>query len=382
MINEKTIGFALKLFKQYYSNSSIEINEINKREFGFGDFNNKISFRHFSFNDINNFKNYTSSKIPAYISFSSAYYKNPSARPMKNKIWIGSDLIFDLDSTDLKLSCIKNHGNSWVCKNCFNNVKQETLRLIEDFLIPDFGFSKNEMKINFSGNRGYHIHILNKAVFDLDSNARKQICNYIKADNINLETFFPTLNHKKQRLIGPEPDTFGWGGKLAKNFINLLNNGNIDNLIELDIEKPIARKLLKNKTEIIFSITTGNWDKIQITKKDKFWNNLLQKMIKKQCVSIDKNVTTDIHHLIRIPNTLHGETGLIAKQISFNELSTFDPMKQAIAFNNNQEIKIYVEKCPKFYMNNMEFGPFNKQEIKIPLYAGLYLLLKNIAELK
>ncbi|MEM3875651.1 MAG: DNA primase catalytic subunit PriS [Candidatus Micrarchaeaceae archaeon] len=379
-MNEKIINFASKLFKQYYSNSFIKIDDIEQKEFGFGDFNNKISFRHFSFKNINEFNSYAISKAPAYISFSSAYYKNPSARPMKNKVWLGSDLIFDLDANDLDLSCIKIHGNSWVCKNCFDNIKNETIKLIEDFLIPDFGFSKNELKINFSGNRGYHVHVLNKAVAELDSDARKQISNYIKADNIDLEIFFPTLN-KRGPLIGPKPDEFGWGGKLAKTMISLLNK-NIEELINLGIEKQIAKKLIKNKAEVIFGITTGNWDKISIPKKSEFWKEILKKIAIKQSNSIDKNVTNDIHHLIRVPDTLHGETGLIAKTISLNDFDKFDPMNDAIAFDNGQKIKIHVQNSPKFYMKNIEFGPFDNEDIEIPLYAGLYLLLKNVGNLR
>ncbi len=163
---------------------------------------------------------------------------------MENKRWIGGDLLFDIDASDLNLPCKKEHISSWVCQKCLEGAKFETAKLVEDFLIPDFGFSEKEISINFSGNRGYHIHVHNDRTFKLDGDARKSISNYITGNNIDLSSFFPTLGRKGVRLDGPKPTDYGWGGKLANGVIKALGNGT-SGLMELGIDKKNAEMLTR-----------------------------------------------------------------------------------------------------------------------------------------
>ena len=182
------------LLKGYYSRvGDISPHSIERREFGFGDFERKIAYRHMAFRDWRALKTYLINDAPPFVSVSSAHYQHPDGRPMENKGRIGAELVFDLDANDLNLPCAKVHGRSWVCATCLEAVKAETHKLIEDFLVPDFGFSEKEIEVNFSGNRGYHIHIDNDVVFGMDSDERKAISNYISANNIELSSFFPTL---------------------------------------------------------------------------------------------------------------------------------------------------------------------------------------------
>jgi len=258
--------------------------------------------------------------------------------------------------------------------------RNETLRLIEDFLIPDFGFSESEIKINFSGNRGYHVHVINDEILKLTSNARKEISNYISGSNINIKAFFPSIEQRGTVLMGPKPTTPGWGGRFANSMIKRLNLDETA-LEEIGIEKSEARKLIRNKAAVILGITMGNWDKINIPKKAEFWKTVIKNLSIKQSDSIDRNVTNDIHHLIRVPNTLHGDTGLIAKSInSISEFERFNPMNDAIAFKEGS-LKVNITKAEKIVMNNMEFGPFENKTVELPIYAALYLVLKRVAEL-
>ena len=142
MLEPKAEQLVRKLISDYYFNAkSIAPPHTERREFGFGDFDKKIAFRHCSFGDENDFKNYIVDNAPPFINYSPAEYEHPDGRPMENKGWLGGELIFDLDATDLHLPCQEKHGRSWVCENCLAKVKEETTKLVEDFLIPDFGFS-------------------------------------------------------------------------------------------------------------------------------------------------------------------------------------------------------------------------------------------------
>ncbi len=380
MLDIKTEEFAKSLFKEFYSGADIAPSSIGKREFGFGDFEKKIAFRHIAFKNAGEFKKYVLANVPAFINCSSAEYEKPDARPMEAKIWQGSELVFDLDATDLDLPCQQLHGRSWTCKICLDAVKDETFRLINDFLISDFGLSEKEISINFSGNRGYHVRVNNEKVFKLDSRARRNISEYISGININVESFFPTLEQKGTALLGPKPSDSGWGGKFAKGIVSALNSGE-DALIALGIEKSIAKKLVKNKMEIILGITVGNWDKVKIPKKAEFWKTVIKNMAIKQSDSIDKNVTNDTQHMLRLPNTIHGDTGLLGRKLSLGELGGFNPMKDAIIFRG-KNVMVHVSKCPAFEMNGESYGPYDNSDVELPIYAALYLLLKRTAVLK
>ena len=368
------------LIKGYYSKAKdIAPRAVEKREFGFGDFENKISFRHKAFKDAASLQEYLAASAPAYVSYSSAHYSYPDARPMENKKIIGAELVFDLDASDLHLSCQKEHGTGWVCDNCLSSVKKETIRLIEDFLIPDFGFSKSELEVNFSGNRGYHVHVYGDNVFKLDANGRKEISGYISGNEMDPRSIFPTLGIRGVQLRGPRPTDKGWGGKFAKAFIGRLNTG-IGALAELGIERSIASKMERKRAEIILGITMGNWDKVDIPKKAEFWSSVISSMVIKQSDSIDRNVTNDPYHLIRLQNSIHGSTGLIAKKFALAEIDRFDPMKDAIAFGK-EPIRVNAS-APRFHMGGEEFGPFDNSTVELPAYAAAYLIMKEKGTMK
>jgi DNA primase small subunit len=381
LLGEKEASFVTGLLKNFYSNvSNIAPKNIANREFGFGDFERKISYRHYAFKDENSLRNYLAKNAPPFVSVSSSEYERPDGRPMESKRWLGGNLLFDIDASDLNLKCKTEHSSSWVCEKCLDGAKDETIKLVEDFLIPDFGFSEDDIDINFSGNRGYHIHVHNSGAFLLDGEARKSIGNYITGSNIDLNSFFPTLGRRGVRLEGPRPTDPGWGGKFAKGVIKALNGGASD-LMDLGIDRKNAEILVRKNAEIVLGITTGNWDKVNIPKKAEFWSNVLKGIAIRQSDAIDRNVSTDIYHLIRLPGTIHGDTGLVAKTVkSFKSFDRFDPMIDAIAFDDTH-VKITAKKVPKFSMGGNSFGPYEDSSISVPKYAAVYLVLKRLAVL-
>ncbi len=381
MLDEKAKALFRKLLAEYYTRTkNIAPDRIEQREFGFGDFEKKIAYRHYAFKSEEQLSAYLAKEAPPFVSYSQAYYEKPDARPMESKNLIGAEMVFDLDADDLNLKCKLEHGSSWVCDNCLESVKNETIKLIEDFLVPDFGFSEHELRVNFSGNRGYHVHVSSEKIFNLGQEARKEISDYITANGISASALFSTLGLRGVGLRGPKPTDYGWGGRFARGVISAINNGT-GALIDLGIDSKTASMLVRKRASIITGITSGNWDVISITKKAEFWSNVLKSLSVKQSDSIDKNVTIDMHHIIRLPDTIHGDTGLIAKRLgSPRELDKFDPMNDAIAFKEGR-VKIHAAKVPKFHMNSEQFGPYENQDMELPIYAALYLVLKRVATL-
>ena len=370
--------FLVDLIASYYKRAAdLAPPRIGEREFGVGTLERKIMFRHLNFRSEHELRNYTVENAPQYISYSAAYYRFPAARPMENKAWQGAELVFDLDVTDMHLPCQAVHGKSWICDICLDAVKAETTKLIEDFLVPDFGFSEREMMINFSGNRGYHVHVYSERVSTLDAQARREITGYIAGTGIDLGEFFPTSGMRGKVLRGPKTTDGGWGGKLARSFAKRLGDG-AEALVGMGIDRPTANKLYRSKALVEMGINAGNWDMVYIKNKSEFWKAILARQAVSQSDMIDRNVTNDPSHLIRLPNSLHGETGLIAKRVGgVRELDGFDPMKDAVAFRGG-DLRVDARTSRALEMNNRTFGPYGGK-VTLPTYAAMYLYLKGFA---
>jgi DNA primase catalytic subunit len=88
----------------------------------------------------------------------------------------------------------------------------------------------------------------------------------------------------------------------------------------------------------------------------------------------DKMVTIDTSRLIRLPDSIHGGSGLLAKTVI--DLEKFDPLTDALAFGKNP-MKITIRrKVPVFDLGGEKLGPFEEGVIEVPEYAGMYLLLR------
>jgi DNA primase small subunit len=64
----------------------------------------------------------------------------------------------------------------------------------------DFGFTGKDLHVFFSGHRGYHVHVENEDILDLDSYARKEIVDYVCGIGIGIVA--QELNEK----TGTEPN--------------------------------------------------------------------------------------------------------------------------------------------------------------------------------
>jgi DNA primase small subunit len=362
-------------FKKYYSNAKIFVKNIEKREFGVSfDKDKKIEQRHISFKNDRELMDYLSQNVPFYISYSAAYYNYPSM-PMEKKEWLGAELVFDLDANDLNLECKKVHGSENICSNCFEAIKEEALKLI-DFLIYDFGFKKEEINVNFSGNRGFHFHVENEEILKLSSYARREICDYLSANGLEFENFFyevPSPANPRQKILhGPKPSDYGWYGKLANLLLNSLDS--LDKLIEIGIPKKEAKKLFEKKDIIKLGIMQGNWDMVYIKNKKKFWKDFIEKQKIKLKEVVDTNVTIDTSRLIRLPDSIHGGSSLIAKKIDLNEIQQFSLNEAVIPSKEKVKVKINIPYDFDLFGYKLKKG---SEELEVPIGEALYFYSKG-----
>ncbi|MDD5023249.1 MAG: DNA primase catalytic subunit PriS [Candidatus ainarchaeum sp.] len=361
-MNDKEKKLALYYFSKYYSTANFNIPSMEKREFGVG-FNKKIDSRHLSFENEIQLKNYLVNSTPFFISYSTAHYDHPAITPIEKKGWKGADLVFDLDvHTEGKYDAYLK----------LNSVKEDAIRLSEEFLQQDFGLSEQEITYVFSGNRGYHVHVRSDEVFSLGAQERREIVDYIRGVGLDFRSFFYSDDEKKTKLLGPRLDSSGYKGRFVKKVVDTLEK--TPSLIYRgfsDVEK---------KNNFIEGVKIGNWSRTPFSiEKLQTKLSVVSKDLPLLSVDADAAVTYDIKKLIRMPNSIHGSTGFIAKEIG--NIDSFNPLNDALP-EYEGELKItFTESVPEIKLNNSTYS-FSKGNIStLPTAIALFFILKESASL-
>jgi DNA primase small subunit len=374
-------AYVQRIFQDYYSNKFElkDFSSIEKREFGFSFFDEKF-VRHKAFTSITELKDFLVRSSPLDVYYSSAFYGYPTFN-MHQKEWKGADLIFDIDADHILHSCDKSH-DSWVCETCLNSAKKEMIKLLA-ILENDFGFSKKESRLFFSGNRGYHIHIESKTIRRLDSSARKELVDYITGTGIIPSYHGIDVNEKKLLTL---PNQFlyatdsGWSQRLHSGLENFIKTFEENDLKALGISKQTRDSIIRKKDLIIQSSLGNAYFSFIKGQRSKTRIKLIQNVIKTQAPQIDTVVTIDIHRLIRLPNTLHSKTGMKKTEFSFSSIDKFDPLSSAIAFKGHS-VNVMVKDSPVFRLGEERFGPYKNEKVSLPVAAGILLICKERAEL-
>ncbi len=384
--------------KKYYTSTRISAPpEIEKREFGYSkEVGQKIRTRHVSFQSEEELNKFLRAESPFYISYSVGYFKYPSATPMENKVMLGADMVFEFDADEVGVFTEK---DVWICDNCNlkgfgyretcpkcgkpvrmelfpseereKKLKEMVHSLINDVLIGELGFSEREVEVNFSGNRGYHIHLRSDVVRELDKDARIELAEYITGQSIDPRYLFsePIRCGKEFCIRGPKPTDKGWPGRIARAVYEIIKEGREELLKEVGVNPSEIRNYH-------LYIERGEWPAPQRYPL-RVWIELARRMAPLRGYTIDTSTTVDIHRLIRLPDSIHGSTGLSAKRVS--SLSTFDPYRDAVVLPS-VEVTVKVDISPSFRMKRREFGPFKNEVVELPLYVAYYLIGRGVAQ--
>jgi DNA primase small subunit len=400
----ETQKFIQEKFAEYYQHNSDSIeapSPIERREFAFLLLKEKIMMRHKSFKSVDDLRNTMKNVVPSHVYYSTAYYERPEEE-MDAKGWLGADLFFDIDADHIPTPCNKQHDTwscnkcgqtgrgtspetcpkcggqkfddkSWSCEICLESAKEETIKLI-DALTRDFGFSPQDINVAFSGHRGYHVSIETHVVQKLDQAARNEIVDYMVG--IGLEPRLLGLEMGR----GPSLEDAGWRGRIARGTYDFLLNVTAKQLDEIALKKSMVNRLINQRERILESWKSGGPWKIKGIAPES-WKKIVQKAIENQSVKIDTVVTTDIHRLIRLTNTLHGKTGLKKVYVPINDVERFDPLKSALAFKGGA-VKLFVSEAPEFRLGDQRYGPYQNKEVELPTAAALFLVCKGAAQVK
>ena len=181
---------------------------------------------------------------------------------------------------------------------------------------------------------------------------------------------------KPPRLEGPRPDEGGYRGRFANITLHTLK----------DDPGFIHRSLKQEKVREVFAkgIMEGNWSASPFKKNAELVERLapLAKALPVGSVDTDAGVTQDLSKLIRVPDSIHGDTGLIAKTFDPGAIDSFQPLRDAL-LPSAQSLKVrFVEDVPELPLKGEAMGPFRKDEQKeLDLALAAFYVLKGSATL-
>lgn len=334
-------------FLKYYTDWKIQAPErLQAREIGFIPFFGTMS-RHRKVNSIKEMDGFVKSMVPRHLYYSAAYYRKPDEKRMQDKEWMGAELIFDLDGdhvlTERKISY----------EDTLEMIKEHTMRLINRYLLRDMGFHEDEIKIFFSGGRGYHVHVLSDSVYSMTSDSRREIASYIKGDGLSLDEFV--------RIQRNSPS----------------NHGGWVEVVSGSIMQTLAERASKNSSSAQVEISSLHSAGVNTQKAAL---RAMEETVKREMAEIDDPVTTDVHRLIRYPGSLHGKTGFTVSQISHDELADFDPLESCIPqvfASGDETIEVTSPFSIRLLGNTFKL---KKGKSTVPLYVAMYGVLSGNAQ--
>jgi len=285
--------------------------------------------RHQSLYDLGDVDTFFADNAPRHAYFSAARYDDPGASTMSQKGWRSADLVFDLDADHLP--GVDPDATSY--PEMLAECKQALLRLL-DFLEDDFSF--DDLTVVFSGGRGYHVHVRDESVRELDSEARREVVDYVRAIDLDTEGLIRTVSERgtTKRVLRTEG---GWGARVHEALIEYA-----DDLREMDAEDARERLMEldgigEGRAETILGAFDRNPTAVREGNVEaggpgvrRLVSALAARVTATDTAPIDEPVTTDTRRLIRLPRTLHGGSGLVVTPIDRDDLDAFDPLRDAV----------------------------------------------------
>jgi len=369
-------------FGDYYRRSDVSLPPAaERREWGHIPWSagSTTMVRHQSLLDLGDLSDFLHRTAPRHVYFSSARFDDPGASSMDEKGWQSADLVFDLDADHLPGVDPEEASYAEMLAAC----KGELLNLLS-FVDDDFGFE--DVTVVFSGGRGYHVHVRDPAVRELDSEARREIVDYVRAIDLDLDGLIETRSVRgtTRRMLRRRG---GWGARVHRRLVDLAERlremdeaDALDRLQELDgIGEGRAETILGQIRHNFDAIREGNVEaggpgtRILV-------EALAGEAIEDETAPIDEPVTTDTKRLIRLPGSLHGGSGLRVTPLDRDEIEAFRPLEDAIPDRfRGREIEVSVtDPGPVDFDGDTFTIPEGEQSVEECL--GIFLMTRGRAE--
>ncbi len=330
--------------------SIIESKIINKpfdtREFGFkfhdrSDVKYSVS-RQICFDNYEDLIDYLIIEAPlkSYLGgiYEKKFPKEDYAREnIRKNHWLGHEIVCDIDLDhygSIRKRICSCEFNKTICDKCIKLAK-ESVDLLIDIFINDFGFKKENIKIFFSGRQGFHlwvtdvIRLLNDNEFFDDKLPKRLIMRKELELRNALSEYIQLVNEKiiKKKVNGKE----------IKKHILSLNYTKLPIKITRRVIKKLFKNLVVGDPESIWKEFKGMklkyWKEIRKMfieyddDPENVWNfmkskfsrlkekYLFDKVIELRYPRYDLGSTKDIHRIMKIPYSVDGSTGNICVPI-------------------------------------------------------------------
>jgi DNA primase small subunit len=332
--------------------------------------------RHQSIYDLGDVGDFLAREAPRHVYFSAARYDDPGADTMDEKGWLGADLVFDLDADHLPSVDPAETTYAEMLAAC-----KDALQRLLDLLETDFGFE--DVTVVFSGGRGYHVHVRDDGLADLDSAARREIVDYVRAVDLDIEGLVRTravggATRRELRTGG------GWGRRThrrLREFVAELQALDEDaareRLMAFDgIGEGRATTLLgalDGETVADGNVEAGGPGARTLVEA------LARETVDAETAPIDEPVTTDTHRLIRLPGSLHGGSGLVVERLDRDELDAFDPLVDAVPERfTRRSVRVDVTDPGVVELDGDSFT-LDAGEQSVPECVGVFLMTRDRA---
>jgi DNA primase small subunit len=410
-LDPPTLAWARAAFGEYYRTAPVRPpDRIARREFAAFPFaGESLMRRHATLPTTADLGGFLSREAPRHVYYSSAYYRWPAEPTMAAKEWLGADLIFDLDSDHLRGAEALDYPAQ------LDLVKRRLTRLVDDFLLGDFGVDPAATEIVFSGGRGYHVHVREDRFLPMTSPERRELVDYVlgtgvepmrsvrvvregdaveTSDGAAVSEDAPGPARRPTRgtrsLVSPEAP--GWAGRTTRAILEVLKRWEVAGrgdaereMVGFGIPTAKARRWAR------LLVDDGGAEKIRrslsldVFPRD-LPDELLEAIVRGASVEVqgetDAPVTTDIHRLIRLPGSLHGGTGFRVVPLARDAVDAFDPFRDALAApidGATTRVRFTADASYPFPGGGLRGRVGDADELPTPL--ALFLLLRQEAEL-
>ncbi len=382
-MNRRTREYLRGRFGDYYRSADLFTPpEPDSREWGYipwSEGSGTTMVRHQSLLDLGDLGEFLRREAPRHVYFSSARFSDPGAGSMDEKGWREADLVFDLDADHLPGVDPETTSYADMLAAC----KDALLRLL-DVLEDDFAFE--DLTVVFSGGRGYHVHVRDEAVRELDSDARREIVDYVRAIDLDVDGLVETAaaGATTQRVLRTEG---GWGRRTHRRLLSF-----VDDLRAMDEDEAIDRLrelegIGEKRAETILGSFERNPDAIRegnVEAGGPGVRTLVEAMareaVREETAPIDEPVTTDTKRLIRLPGSLHGGTGLVVRPIDRDAVTAFEPLEDAVPERfSDREIRVEVTDPGPVVLGGDSFS-IDAGDQSVRESVGVFLMARGRAE--
>jgi len=388
-MDERTRAYLRGRFRDHYRRYPPELPPApDAREWGFIPWTatpGTTMVRHRSLIEIGDLGTFLQRKRPRHVYFSAGRYEDPGASGMDAKGWQAADLVFDLDADHLPRADPEADSYAEMLATC-KAALQRLLTFVED----DFGFE--DVTVVFSGGRGYHVHVRDEGVRDLDREALREIVEYVRPGSLTLADVATTqvaagAIGRETPADSPRLDTSGGWSRRVHDRLMVL----VDEVRAADEER--AAELLQSyegigagSSEKLQSVFADRYDEIAAGNIDvhgrlKHLAGLItEETVDRDAAPIDEPVTTDINRLIRLPGSLHGGSGLEVTPIDRDAVDAFDPLVDAVPETfEGRDIAVEVTDGGTVELGGDTFTLSDGTQ-SVPEHLGVFLMCRGRAE--